>query len=158
MLVTKDKIFSILGVNGTFKIIDEIPFYIISDCDWNKVGGGKLQPTQSFPDGKNSFVMSKKSYFENDKYFWLEHEKGHCEYYFSHPEICKDYLPYPENQVERFAFKKQFTAMKNSGLSQDESFALIKKAYIESEDWEKFPEMNIFLSKIINEVFNFKED
>ena len=139
MVLNNAKILSVSGYNGKIVELDGIPFLIVKDCDWAEVSGGKLQPTQSYPNGKDSFAMSKESYFQKNEFYWLEQEVGYCIYYFEHPEKNFEYLPYPDNEVERFAFLYQFTQMKKNGLSMNEAFELIKKAYIQSEEWEKIP-------------------
>ena len=104
----------------------------ITNSDWDKATHGKPQPSQSYPLGDDSFAMVKRSCFENDKYFWLEHEKDHCEYYFAHHEInlrCR--FQYPDNPVERHAFSRQFHAMKNAGLDKRACFDLIWQSYLE---------------------------
>lgn len=153
MVLNNAKILSVSGYNGKIVELDGIPFLIVKDCDWAEVSGGKLQPTQSYPNGKDSFAMSKESYFQKNEFYWLEHEVGHCIYYFEHPEKNFEYLPYPDNEVERFAFLNQFKQMKKNGLSMNEAFELIKKAYIQSEDWEKIPELETFLLEIINQAY-----
>ena len=153
MVLNNAKILSVSGYNGKIVELYGIPFLIVKDCDWAEVSGGKLQPTQSYPNGKDSFAMSKESYFQKNEFYWLEHEVGHCIYYFEHPEKNFEYLPYPDNKVERFAFLYQFKQMKKNGLSMNEAFELIKKAYIQSEDWEKIPELETFLLEIINQAY-----
>ena len=153
MALNKTEIISLLGCNGEFTEVNGIPFLIVKDCDWAKVSGGKMQPTQSCPNGKDSFAMSKESYFYRNEFYWLEHEAAHCIYYFEHSEKSFEYLPYPDNEVERFAFLYQFKQMKKNGLSMNEAFELIKKAYVQSEDWEKIPELKPFLLEILNQVF-----
>ena len=61
MVLNKAKILSVSGYNGKIVELDGIPFLIVKDCDWAEVSGGKLQPTQSYPNGKDSFAISKES-------------------------------------------------------------------------------------------------
>lgn len=62
-----------------YKIIFyKVPFVVIQDEIFENIDKAKTQPSQSCNYGKNSFVMMKKSCFDNDKYHWKEHEIIHC--------------------------------------------------------------------------------
>lgn len=145
--------FNLTKDTGKFLEIENVLFLVVADCEWKKVTGGKLQPSQSVPDGKDSFAMVKESYFAKNEFYWIEHEVGHCKYYFLHPEIGNEYLPYPDNEVERFAFHYQFTAMKKAGLSKNDAFLLIKKAYTESKDWGHVAGLEEFLKEMVDKAY-----
>lgn len=153
MGISKEEIYTLLKVEGIFQYIENVPFYIISDEDWKKITGNKLQPTQSYPLGEKSFAVSTESYFKTNDFYWLEHEVGHCNYYYSNPDICSEYLPYPDNPVERYAFNRQIFAMDSAGLDKEEIYNLLKKAYQTSEDWDRIPKLEQFLKEVVNDYF-----
>ena len=127
------------------KRLDEVTINIVPDSLWTK---GE-QPTES--EAERQLISVKQSYFElmksNEEIAWFIHELAHCQKFldlkspedyekgmrtFAFTDLKSDYS-YPNNQVEQYAFSKQFAYLKEQGKNQEEILNMLRKYYGEED-------------------------
>ncbi len=115
------------------KRLADVQIAVIPDDLWVKGD----QPSES--DAENNLVLFKESVFSgDDAAAWMTHEFGHCqklkdtdvEQYRKDSEAG-----YPDNEVERHAFKKQFEFLKSGGVTKEQILKLLEEWY-EGEELE----------------------
>ena len=106
-----------------------------------------------------SLILFNEDYFKGkDRIAWMVHELAHC---LSFKDSSEDYqqrsrdlayqdlesqYSYPNNQVERYAFKKQFEYLKRNGVNKEEILTILKEEYKDPEDFK-------FFERVLGEVF-----
>lgn len=105
----------------------DVQIAIVPDELWVKGS----QPSES--DAENNLILFKESAFKGeDAIAWLTHELGHCqklkdtdaEQYRNDSEAG-----YPDNEVERHAFTKQFEFLKSKGVTKEQILEMLKESY-----------------------------
>ncbi|MBU2542809.1 hypothetical protein KJ785_04595 [Patescibacteria group bacterium] len=109
------------------KRLDDVLVAVVPDGLWVKGS----QPSES--DAEKNLVLFKESAFNNeDVVAWLTHELGHCQRLKDTDveQYKKDSEQgYPDNEVERHAFSKQFEYLKNKGISQEQILLMLQEWY-----------------------------
>lgn len=109
------------------KRLADVMVVIVPDNLWLKGS----QPSES--DAENNLILFKESAFnEEDVIAWMTHELGHCqrlkdtdlERYKKDSEAG-----YPDNEVERHAFAKQFEFLKSRGVTKEQILEMLKEWY-----------------------------
>jgi len=130
--------------------LDSINFAFIPEKLWVK----GAQPSESHAD--KNLVLFKENYLEEgDDIAWLTHEIAHCQRFLDSKDYQKESEtpafkdvsfenPYPNNEVEKYAFTKQFEFLKNKGESRENILEMISE-YYEKEDLP-------FFEKILDEI------
>ncbi len=131
------------------KRLKNVNIAVVPDNLWTKGN----QPSES--SAEKQLILIKQSYFETqnnpDEIAWLCHELAHCqnfldskspeEYQANMRKVAfkdlKTEYTYPNNQVEQFAFSKQFQYLKKQGKSRDDILLMLSKHYQE-EDFSFF--------------------
>ncbi len=125
------------------KRLADVQIAIVPDELWVKGG----QPSES--DAGNNLVLFKASAFKGeDTVAWMTHELGHCqrlkdtdlERYKTDSEAG-----YPDNEVERHAFTKQFEFLKSNGVTKEQILQML-------EEWYHDEELE-FLGGLLKEVY-----
>ena len=113
------------------KRLADVMIVVVPDSLWAKGS----QPSES--DAENNLILFKESAFnEEDTVAWMTHELGHCqklkdtdvEQYKKDSEAG-----YPDNEVERHAFAKQFEFLKSKGITKEQILKMLGEWYHDEE-------------------------
>lgn len=125
--------------------LEDVSIAVVPDNLWVKGS----QPSESSAD--KQLILIKQSYFEvtekPDEIAWLLHELAHCQsfieagsteqYQASSEQPAFEDLhlagTYPNNQVEKTTFTKQFQFLKNLGHSREEVLSMLSQYYAEED-------------------------
>jgi len=135
------------------KRLEKIQFGIVPADLWHK---GR-QPSESHV--KKGLVLFNEEYFKgDDEIAWMTHELAHCarfedadpeEYQQQSDTAAFDDLEhevtYPNNQVEEYAFSKQFEFLKQKRISRSETRKFLEEYYEDAD----LP----FLERLLDRVF-----
>ncbi|MFH1046698.1 MAG: hypothetical protein V1738_00180 [Patescibacteria group bacterium] len=120
--------------------LKKIQLGIVPTESWHK---GK-QPSESHAD--RGLVLFSEDYFQGeDKSAWLAHELSHCAKFEDEKgsegyqrasetpafEDLAGEVPYPNNQVEQYAFSRQFEYLKQQGVEREEIRRMLEEHYEE---------------------------
>ena len=135
--------------------LENIKIAIVPDSLWIK----GISSSESHAE--KNLILFKQGSFEKDQndpnnIAWMVHELAHCQDYLDDKdnyeikmqkpafENLKSEYTYPNNQVEKFTFTKQFKYLKNKGMDREYIFQTLKKHY-QPED---LPFFNRLLDRI----------
>ncbi|MCX6779280.1 MAG: hypothetical protein NTU97_03555 [Candidatus Magasanikbacteria bacterium] len=111
--------------------LSEVIIGVVPDELWIKGS----QPSESMVE--KGLILIKKSYFDqSDDLAWMSHELGHYQAFVATTtELYEQAVrsSYPDNEVERHAFSKQFAYLQKKGLKKDEILAALSGEYNEEE-------------------------
>ncbi len=109
------------------KRLADVMVVVVPDSLWVKGS----QPSES--DAEKGLILFKESaYNGNDAVAWTTHELGHCQR-LKDTDVAKYQTDsakgYPDNEVERHAFRKQFEYLKSKGVIKEQILKMLREWY-----------------------------